>query len=118
MLTSRGEALRLARRLLALARVPPGAVPTGSTPPSLSGPVLGIPVMSTLVDEAHFWRVPMSFATALGWERRYPPHGFAEWGSSTGSQPGYRTGGLGFTVSTASSRSAWSPPGGHERDPG
>src|SRR5690242_9388873 len=64
-----------ARRLLARAPVPPGAVRIATVPRSLSMPALGKEAVGTLVDTIRVWRLSVPFWRAQNWLRTHPPHG-------------------------------------------
>jgi hypothetical protein len=58
---------------------------------------MGTPGVLSLVDRAHFWRLPMPFAAALAWLRAHPPAGLPPDGSTTSSGPsGPTAGGYGY----------------------
>ena len=86
-------------RLLALARVPPGATEIASPPADLSGPALGTPATSSLIDHARYWQVPMSFVATLAWVKAHPPAGLTNLGSSSGSGPGEQSAGYSYGAS-------------------
>lgn len=73
-----------ATRLLALARVPPGAVRLARPPRSLPGPVLGRPAVASLVDQVAAWRVGLPFAAVQAWLPAHPPRGLHSDGSASG----------------------------------
>lgn len=72
---NRRQAEDEARRLLALAQLPPGAVAVRSAPAALAGPVVGTPGESTYASLVRFWRVPMSFAALDAYVGQHPPAG-------------------------------------------
>lgn len=94
---SRLWAQQEAERLLALARVPPGATQIASAPPSLPGPAMGTPVVDSVVDKARFWRVAMPSATTLAWIHAHGPRGLVTEGSMNGGGAGTQTGGYSYT---------------------
>jgi hypothetical protein len=91
-------AVRQAQRLLALARVPAGAVPVGTAGRALSGPAMGTPAAGrSLIDKARMWQVPMPFGAAQAWLRAHPPAGLRHNGSMRVADSGGTTmTGLGF----------------------
>lgn len=91
-----------AAELLALANVPESSVPLASAPEHLTGPVLGEPVVDSKVVRSRLWSVPWPFDQTLQWIRTHPPSGNAAPGSTTGSGPGYRLAGYGYSFAVAS----------------
>jgi hypothetical protein len=98
-----------ARRLIALARVPSGAIDLSAPPPEVTAELGGTPPGpmadpggSSLVDKARFWRVRLSVPETLAWVRAHPPDGLRYDGSGSGFGPN------GF-VSASVSYSAPSP---------
>jgi hypothetical protein len=84
---NRALAWREARHLLLLAPVPRGARPLRSVPRSLAGPAMGSPDVTSLVDAARSWRIPLPYGQATAWLRRHRPHGLPWDGSSGGTSP-------------------------------
>jgi len=78
---NRALAEQEAKRLLALAPVPPGAVPLAAAPPSLPGPAMGLPQVGSLVDQSRSWRVPLPFGQASSWLHAHAPRGLRSDGS-------------------------------------
>jgi hypothetical protein len=74
-----------ARRLLARAPVPPGAVRIARPPRSLSMPAMGREAVGTLVDTTSVWRLPMSFSKAESWLSAQRPRGLPQDGSTRAS---------------------------------
>ena len=88
-----------ARRLLALAPLPPGAQPLITPPTSLLGPALGAPRTASLVDEAKFWHVSTPFAEVSAWVTAHPPAGLSNDGTSNGSSAaGARSAGVSYAA--------------------
>jgi hypothetical protein len=71
------------RRLLGLARIPPGAVALQSAPPALPGPVFVSPNVSTYASLTRSWRVPMSFAALEYYLSQHRPAGRAAGSDAT-----------------------------------
>ena len=84
---NRALARREARQLLSLAPVPRGARPLHSAPRSLAGPAMGSPDVTSLVDAARSWRVPLSYRQATAWLRQQRPRGLPLDGSSGATSP-------------------------------
>ncbi|MEO6500385.1 MAG: hypothetical protein ABIQ09_00560 [Jatrophihabitantaceae bacterium] len=95
-----------ARKLLALAEVPPGSVELTTAPAALSDPALGSTDSSTNVDLAKYWRVPLSLPALEAYVKQHPPAGLSQWGSRGRSSGGPATT-LGF---------GWSGGGGSSPD--
>jgi hypothetical protein len=76
-----------ARRLLALAEIPPGSVELTSAPAALPGPPLGASEVTTAVSLTKHWRVPLSFQALEGYLAKHPPAGLSQGGSSSGQAP-------------------------------
>ncbi|HEX8082560.1 MAG TPA: hypothetical protein VF557_20295 [Jatrophihabitans sp.] len=92
----RADAESAARKLLALAEVPPGSVELATAPAALSGPALGSTVAPTNVDLARYWRVPLSFPALDAYVKQHPPAGLSQSGNmSRGSGTPYTT--LGYS---------------------
>jgi hypothetical protein len=83
---NRALAEQEAARLLSLVTMPDGAEPLGSAPRSLPGPLLR-PAVSSRVDSARSWRVPMPLAQITAWLQTHSPRGLREDGSSSGWGP-------------------------------
>ncbi len=79
---NRAAARAEARRLLSLARVPPGAVRLARPPRELSAPAMGTPAVTSLVDRVAAWRVRMPFPVARDWLAAHPPRGLRPDGSA------------------------------------
>lgn len=88
-----------ARRLLNLAQIPPQATQLNAAPTTQPGPALGAPKISSLIDHARFYRVPMSFDDTVAWVKAHPPTGLTNGGSMSGSGHGApRLAGFTYTV--------------------
>lgn len=74
-----------AARLLALARVPPGATGLGTPPAALDSPAMGAPNARSVVVRTRFWQVDKPVKQTIAWLRAHPPVGLSHDGSSTGS---------------------------------
>jgi hypothetical protein len=74
-------------RLLSLTPVPAGAVPLASVPRSLPGPGLGTPGVTSLIDQARSWTVPMPLARLTAWLHAHAPRGLHDDGSTSGWGP-------------------------------
>lgn len=78
-----------ARRLLALAHIPPGATELSAAPSSEPMPALGSARTSSLIDHAKFYRVPLPFDAAVAWVKAHPPSGLdGDGGSMSGTDAG------------------------------
>src|ERR1700742_4368378 len=84
----RAAARTEAARLLALARMPPGAVRLARPARSLPGPVLGGSSVTSLVDQVAAWRVGSPFAAVKAWLSAHPPRGLPQDGSASGAVGG------------------------------
>lgn len=99
--SNRLAAERRAGELLALASVPVPSVPVQVAPGHLSGPVMGEPMVESKIVRSRVWRVEWPLDRTLRWVRAHPPHAGASSGSTTGSGPGYRLGGYGYSFGVA-----------------
>ena len=90
---NRAAARAEAARLLALTRLPPGAVRLARPPRSLSRNAIGSPMVSSLVDKPMTWRVRLPFGTVRAWLSAHPPRGLRVqgWASSGGAGGGQET---------------------------
>jgi hypothetical protein len=74
-------------RLLELVTPPAGASPVRTAPPGLGEPATK-PAVGSLVDEARYWRLDMSFAQASDWLALQRPGGLKPSGRATASSHG------------------------------
>ena len=80
---NRAAARAEAAKLLALARLPHGAVRLARPPRSLSHAAIGAPAAKSLVDLTAVWRVALPFATAHAWLSAHPPAGLSAGGEAS-----------------------------------
>jgi hypothetical protein len=85
-----------ARRLLTLARVPPGAVDLSTPPPALTGPPM-LSTVETAATAARYWLVHLPYAGALDWVRSHPPNGLTGFSSFTGGPGPALSAGFGYS---------------------
>jgi hypothetical protein len=83
---NRAAAQAEAARLVALAKLPPGAVRLGRPPAALAGPSAGTPDVASLVDQVVAWRAGLPIAAARKWLAAHPPRGLPADGGDLGSQ--------------------------------
>ncbi|HEY3978398.1 MAG TPA: hypothetical protein VGM79_14065 [Streptosporangiaceae bacterium] len=79
-------ARREARRLLALVRVPGGAVPLPAVPRSV--PAASTPEVASLADQARAWRLALPETRAVAWLRVHPPPGLPLTLTGSGTETG------------------------------
>jgi hypothetical protein len=77
-----------AKRLLALAPLPPGATPTSLRPKALSGPAVGTPASTSLVDRAHYYLVNESYPQVYAFAKAHRPAGLKLAGTGSSSTRG------------------------------
>jgi hypothetical protein len=99
---NRAAAARYAARLVSLARVPAGAKSLRSAPPNLNDPASGRPSGTANIDDARYYKIPMSFSDAEVWLKAFKPTGhLKKTGTSGGGGPGYQDSGIDFSGVTS-----------------